>query len=117
MKGVEKMILKFKSMKALELLRHFKKLDHIDQLRLSIHLLENNCLNVNITNELNILKNQLIELDEEYKTTLINFNKYLHLTFLSAKFMEISKEDKNIIMLDMIDNLFITDKIIQNKHS
>lgn len=36
------MILYFKSMKTLELLKYFKRLNYIDKLRLVIHLLENN---------------------------------------------------------------------------
>ena len=102
------MILYFKSIKALELLRCFKNLSHTDKLRLTIHLLENNSLDINAKNELNMLKNQLTELAESHTTTLVNFSKYQHLTLMSAIFMEISEKDRKIVVLDMINNIFNT---------
>ena len=105
------MILKFKSMKALEFIRCFKILSHIDKLRLTIYLIENSNVSANVNNELNMLKNQLTELDKLYTTTLVNFSKYKHLTFLSAIFMEISETDKRNIVSDIIDNLFKTKSI------
>ena len=43
--------------------------------------------------------NQLKEIDEEYKTTIINFNEYPSITFTMAKIMEISKAEQNQVAL------------------
>ena len=41
----------------------------------------------------------LKEVDEEYRTTLINFAKYHLIMFAMAKIMEITKEEQNQIAL------------------
>ena len=110
MKGVVKMILYFKNMKALELLRSFKQLSHIDKLRLTIHLFENSNLDVSVNNEMQMLRNQLNELDKNYTSTLVNFSKYRNLTLMCAIFMEMSEKDRKIVILDMINNIFKTSK-------
>jgi len=97
-------------MKAIEVLRHFKNLSHIDKLRLTIHLLENSNLEINTNNELNMLKNQLTELDKTYATVLVNFNKYKHLTVICAMFMETSEIDRNTLTTDILDNIFKTNR-------
>ena len=89
------MILKFKSMKVIELLRYFKKLSDIDKLRLSIHLLESPYLHIAVDKDklVDILEKQLTALDSSYITTIVNFSKYKHLTTLSVKFMELSEKE------------------------
>ncbi len=101
------MILKFKTIKVIELLRLFRKLRDIDKLRLSIHLLENKYLNldIDINNDIIILKNQLTALNNSYSTTILNFNKYKNLTFLSSKFMELSEIEQSNFILDMLSIL------------
>ena len=37
----------------------------------------------------------LKEIDKEYRTTIINFNKYLIVNFAMAKIMEMSNEEQN----------------------
>lgn len=49
------------------------------------------------------LEEQLIELDSSYATTITNFSKYKHLMFLSSQFMELSKCDKNIFVIKILD--------------
>lgn len=49
--------------------------------------------------------NRLKEIDEEYRTTLINFTKY-HLTmFAMAKIMEMTKEEQNQVALYLFNNI------------
>ena len=38
---------------------------------------------------------KLKELDEEYRTTIINFNKYHTITFVMSNVMKMSKEEQN----------------------
>ena len=49
--------------------------------------------------------NQLKEIDEEYRTTIINFNKYPTITFAMAKIMEIDKHEQNKIALYLFNIL------------
>ena len=94
-------------MKTLEILRHFKRLSEIDKLRLTIHLLESKYLHLDIDKDKEIqqLEKLLIELDNTYATTITNFSKYKVLTFLSAQFMELSEYNKNILVIEMLNNL------------
>ena len=103
-------ILNYKSMKTLEILRCFKQLCEVDKLRLAIHLLENKYLHLEIdkVKEIQQLKEKLINLDSTYATTITNFNKYKYLTFLSALFMELSEYNKNILVTEMLEKIYKT---------
>ena len=100
-------LLNYKSMKTLEILRCFKKLYKTDKLRLAIHLLESKYLHLDIDKNKHIqqLEEQLIELDPSYATTITNFNDYKYLTFLSAQFMELSEYNKNILVIEILQML------------
>ena len=45
------------------------------------------------------MKYLLKEIDEEYRTTLINFAKYHLIIFTMAKIMEMTKEEQNQVAL------------------
>jgi len=96
-------------METLNLLRYFKGLKCIDKLRLSIHLLESKYigsdLDIDKNKEIQELEKRLIELDISYATTITNFSNYKTLTFLSAKFMELAERDRDIFVLEMLDNI------------
>ena len=47
----------------------------------------------------------LKEIDEEYRTTLINFAKYKLVMFTMAKIMEMEKTEKNKIVLYLFNNI------------
>ena len=47
----------------------------------------------------------LKEVDEEYRTTLINFAKYKLVMFTMAKIMEMKKVEKNQVALYLFNNL------------
>ena len=49
--------------------------------------------------------NKLKELDDEYRTTIINSNKYPTITFAMAKIMEMSKEEQNQVALYLYNSL------------
>ena len=51
----------------------------------------------------------LKEIDDEYKTTLINFAKYHLIMFAMAKIMEMTKEEQNQIALYLFNNINIYD--------
>ena len=47
----------------------------------------------------------LKEVDEEYRTTIINFAKYKLVMFVMAKIMEIEDVEKNKVVLYLINNI------------
>ena len=47
----------------------------------------------------------LKEIDEEYRTTLINFAKYHLIMFAMAKILEITKEEQNQVALYLFNVL------------
>lgn len=70
-------------------------MDIKDKLRLAIRMNNSNYNNLKYDKpEMNEkFDNKLKELDEEYRTTIINFNKYPTITFVMAKIMEMTKEE------------------------
>jgi len=51
--------------------------------------------------------NMLKSIDEEYRTTLINFGKYKLVMFAMAKLMEMTKEQQNQVALYLFNNVKI----------
>ena len=47
----------------------------------------------------------LKEVDEEYRTTLINFAKYKLVMFTMAKIMEMTKEERNKVALYLFNSI------------
>ena len=47
----------------------------------------------------------LKEVDEEYRTTLINFAKYKFVMFTMAKIMEMERTERNKIVLYLFNNI------------
>ena len=47
----------------------------------------------------------LKEVDEEYRTTLINFTKYHLIMFAMAKIMEMTQEEQNQIALYLFNSI------------
>lgn len=83
------------------------RMDIKDKLRLAIRMSESNYTNLKY-NKLEMYKrfnNRLKEIDEDYKTTIINYSKYPIITFAMAKIMEISKEDQNQIALYLFNEI------------
>ena len=91
---------------------------------LAIYLLKNKnfYINFNIKNIIILLKEILNKLDSSYSKNIVNFVKYKHLLFFSAKNLELTEKEKKNFTIEMLFNLFETDfkdKIINkeiNKH-
>ena len=49
--------------------------------------------------------NMLKDIDEEYRTTLINFAKYKLVMFTMAKIMEMEQDERNKIALYLVNNV------------
>lgn len=83
------------------------KLDLKDKLRLAIMLSDSNNINLKYDKKMMYKKFDtfLKQIDEEYRTTLINFNKYTTLTLIVAKFIEMTKEEQNQAVLYLFNNI------------
>ena len=84
-----------------------KDLDTKDKLRLGICLTTSNWTNIlyNKTEMYEKFDTMLKEVDEEYRTTLINFAKYKLVMFTMAKIMEMTKEGQNQTVLFLFNNI------------
>ena len=102
------MLLDNNTEKVIDLVNMFDNLNDIDKVRLAIHLLENLGFtpNYDINNFIKLLKNVLLILDPESKNVIINFAKYKNLLFISAKYMELSIEEKKKYTVEMLFNIF-----------
>ena len=110
--------------KVINLIDMYDNLTNIDKVRLAIYLLENKNfdINFNIKDIIILLKEVLNKLDPSYSKTIVNFAKYNHLLFLSAKYLELTEKEKKNFSIEMLFNIFETDfkdKVINkeiNKH-
>ncbi len=82
-------------------------MDIKDKLRLAIRISDSNYTNLKYDKAEMYEKfdSKLKELDEEYRTTIINFNKYPTITFTMAKVMEMSKEGQSQVALYLFNNI------------
>ena len=83
-----------------------KDMDQKDKLRLGICLTTSNWVNI-LFNKLEMYEKfdtMLKEIDEEYRTTIINFAKYKIVMFTMAKIMEMEQAQRNKIVLYLINN-------------
>lgn len=115
------MLLDNNTKKVINLINNFDTLNNIDKLRLSIYILENKNFNVNFNTRdiIILLKDVLSKLDSNYGKSIINFSRYKHLLFFSAKYLELSNLEKKKFTVEMLFNIYETDfnndKIINNE--
>ena len=84
-----------------------KTMDEKDRLRLAI------CMNDRIYTNISYDKNEMVkkfdkrlkELDEEYRTTIVNFSKYKLVMYTMAKIMELEAEEQNKIALVLFNSI------------
>ena len=84
-----------------------KDLDTKDKLRLGICLTTSDWANIlyNKTEMYEKFDTMLKEIDEEYRTTLVNFAKYKIVMFTMAKIMELEQAERNKIVLYLFNCL------------
>lgn len=84
-----------------------KDMDIKDKLRLGICLTTSDWANIlyNKTEMYERFDAMLKEVDEEYRTTLINFAKYKLVMFTMAKIMEMEQDERNKIALYLVNNI------------
>ena len=114
------MLLESNTKKVIDLIHQFDNLSDIDKVRLAIYLLENKNFNVdfNVRDMIILLKQVLSILDPNYTKVIINFSKYRHLLFFSAKYLELTEKEKKHFSIEMIFNIYEIDfknKVINNE--
>ncbi len=84
-----------------------KGLDTKDKLRLGICLTTSDWANIlyNKTEMHEKFDTMLKEIDEEYRTTIINFAKYKIVMFTMAKIMEMEQTERNKSTLYLFNNI------------
>lgn len=84
-----------------------KDMDIKDKLRLGICLTTSDWANIlyNKAEMYERFDTILKEVDEEYRTTLINFAKYKLVMFTMAKIMEMQQSERNKVTLFLVNNI------------
>lgn len=84
-----------------------KDMDIKDKLRLGICLSTSDWSNIlyNKTEMYERFDTMIKEVDEEYRTTLINFAKYHFIMYAMAKIMEMTKEQQNQVSLYLFNSI------------
>ncbi len=86
-----------------------KYMDTKDKLRLGICLTTSDWANI-LYNKVEMYEKfdtMLKEIDEEYRTTLINFAKYKLVMFTMAKIMEMGQVERNKVVLYVFNSIKI----------
>lgn len=93
--------------KAENVINIIKDMNTKDKLRLGICLTTSDWANIlyNKTEMYEKFDTMLKEVDEEYKTTLINFAKYKLVMFTMAKIMEMEQIQRNKVILFLFNSV------------
>ena len=91
-----------------------KDLDTKDKLRLGICLTTNDWANIlyNKTEMYEKFDTMLKEIDEEYRTILVNFAKYKIVMFTMAKIMEMEQVERNQVSLYLFNNTNLKKRLV-----
>ena len=84
-----------------------KTMDEKDKLRLAIALCDSDFSNVNFDKKemLAIADKRLQEIDEEYRTTIVNMTKYKTVLLTTAIITELALEDQNKVIMFLINSI------------
>ena len=82
-------------------------MDLTNKLRLAICMSDSSCTNLKYDKPemYKYFDSMLKEIDEEYRTTLINFAKYKLVMFAMAKIIEMEKEEQNQVTLYLFNSI------------
>ena len=101
------MLLDSNTERVMNLVDMIDDLKGIDKVRLAIHILEEKYFSTEYDESfIKLLKEILEILDPNSKKVITNFAKYKNLLFISAKYMELSLEEKKKFSVEMLFNIF-----------
>lgn len=92
------------------LINMINDMDIKDKLRLGICMSQSKWSGLIYNTKENYEKfdNMLKDIDEEYRTTLINFAKYKLVMFTMAKLMEMETTEQNKVALFLFNSIYLT---------
>ena len=98
---------KIKMKKVNEVIEIINRMDIKDKLRLAICISQSEWSGLIYNTKENYEKfdTMLKELDEEYRTTLVNFSKYKLVMFIMAKLTEMDTTEQNKIAMYLVNNI------------
>ena len=101
------------------LINMINNMDIKDKLRLAICMSQSKWSGLIYNNTKNYEKfdEMLKDIDEEYRTTLINFGKYKLVMFAMAKLMEMETTDQNKVALYLFNNIILKNSLNHCKNS
>lgn len=84
-----------------------KTMDEKDKLKLAIALSDSNFSNVNFDKKeiLSRADERLREIDEEYRTTIVNIAKYKSVLLTTAMITELDKEEQNKVVMFLVNSI------------
>ena len=90
-----------------EVIEIINRMDMKDKLRLAICISQSEWSGLIYNTKENYEKfdTMLKELDEEYRTTLVNFSKYKLVMFIMAKLTEMDTTEQNKIAMYLVNNI------------
>ena len=102
------MLLDNNTEKVIHLAQMVDDLNGIDKIKLVIHIFESLgfTTNYDIQRILKLLQEVLEIIEPNSKNKIINFSKYKNLLFISAKYMELSIEEKQKFSVELLFNIF-----------
>ena len=102
------MLLDNNTEKVIHLAQMVDDLNGIDKIKLVIHIFESLgfTTNYDIQRILKLLQEVLEIIEPNSKNVIINFSKYKNLLFISAKYMELSIEEKQKFSVELLFNIF-----------
>lgn len=101
------MILKCDNEKVKKLLRYVETLSFDDKIRLSINLFQSDYIDIKNDKMLEVLKNLLSVVDENYnKTKFLNLLNYKHLLLVSAQAMELTNKELQLFAFGILCKIY-----------
>ena len=93
--------------KVQELIDSIKRMSIKDKLRLGICMCDSNYMSelYNKQELLDFFDYALREIDEEYRTTIINFSRYFDVMYEMSKIMLMTKEEQNQVVFYLYNNI------------
>ena len=93
--------------KVKDVITSIKRMNIKDKLRLGICICDSNYMSKLYDSKklYNYFDSTLREIDEEYRTTIINFSRYFNVMFEISKIMLMTKEEQNKVMLYLYNDV------------
>lgn len=105
------MLLSYNTKKVIDTMGYVERLNNIDKVRFTIHILENLDFKTkyDVKSLIETMKKVLAKLDPDSIKTITNFAKYENLLLLSSKYMEFHFDEKKKFSIELLFDIYETD--------